>query len=65
MTRKRVDRLVVATLLTAASAWQPLQAAQYAYAALTVAPKAARQGAVRVGSLTWQCSGNRCTISGS
>jgi hypothetical protein len=50
--------------LIAVWAAQPVPAAQYVYEALTEAPKANKQGAVRAGSLTWECRGNRCTISG-
>lgn len=41
----------------------PAAAQQYVYTARTAAP-AARQGAVVAGSLTWQCQGSACTISG-
>lgn len=37
---------------------------QYNYLAETVAPAANMRGAVKAGSLTWQCKGNQCRISG-
>jgi len=39
------------------------QAQTYQYVARTVAP-ASRSGAVTAGSLTWQCTGSECRISG-
>jgi hypothetical protein len=46
-----------------ASVATPAVAQQYQYVARTEAP-AARQGTVTAGSLTWQCQGSVCTISG-
>lgn len=46
-----------------ASVALPAAAQQYQYVARTEAP-ASRQGAVTAGSLTWQCQGSACTISG-
>ncbi len=53
-----------ALLFSSLGAGPPAAAADFPYTAVTVAPRAARQGTVRAGSLTWKCSGNRCTISG-
>lgn len=63
MARKRTYGFITAGLIAVWAA-QPVPAAQYMYEALTEAPKANKQGAVRAGSLTWECRGNRCTISG-
>jgi len=40
-----------------------IKAATYQYTAITAA-KAAKQGTVVAGKLSWRCRGNRCTISG-
>jgi hypothetical protein len=53
-----------ALLFSLLGAGQPAAAADFPYTAVTVAPRAARQGTVRAGSLTWKCSGNRCMING-
>jgi hypothetical protein len=40
------------------------QGAEYKYSAITEAPAAREQGSVLVNKLTWECQGNRCTVSG-
>lgn len=50
--------------LSLLGAGPPAAAADFPYTAVTVAPRAAKQGIVRAGSLTWKCSGNRCAIRG-
>ena len=49
------------SVATPAAAQQVMQ--QYVYTARTETP-VARQGAVVAGSLTWQCQGSACTITG-
>src|SRR5262245_47578616 len=49
--------------LLAGAGWSARADAQIDYVATTVAKSASRQGAVLAGKLTWQCSGDRCTVS--
>ena len=63
MSRRPLTNYVSVALLLAAVGWSAHAAAQIDYTAITVAPTASRQGAVLVGKVPWQCSGNRCTVS--
>ncbi len=59
-------RRVISLATAAASVAMGISAhaQSFRYVATTEAASVARTGAVRAGTLTWQCAGNRCTVSG-
>jgi hypothetical protein len=62
--RQQFHGVVIFSLLLCALGSPAAYARDYQYVAVTEAPAAARQGPVRAGMLTWQCKGNRCSLSG-
>lgn len=54
--------VLLLSLLQGLAGVPPAHATDYQYTAITVAPAAARQGAVRAAGLDWQCKANRCRL---